>query len=49
MVLIFEFPNLMLILWGTLLLTSALNYGINFQKMSSWAELLGAWLALTIG
>ena len=26
MVLIFAFPNLILILWGTLLLTSALNW-----------------------
>ena len=30
------FPNLILFSWGTLLHTSALNYGTNFQKMSSW-------------
>ena len=29
------FPNLILISWGTLLHTSELNYGTNFQKMSS--------------
>ena len=27
-------------LWRSLLLTSALNYGINFQKMSSWPMML---------
>ena len=38
-VILFSFPNVILILWGTLLLTSALN-GINFLKISSWPMML---------
>ena len=37
--LILAFPNLILILSEALLLTSALNYGINF-RMSSWPIML---------